>query len=136
MGSSGGGVLPDYLMALPTTRPGEPETTGLPMGPGAGPEVLTQPPRDDREVVLQWLASQPNAPQAIVDMQNDIRNSRMAPAPQRAPIVRERITDAPLPNETEPLDEEVVAEEGPPQDVAEEPSPIEPVPGDIEEDVV
>jgi hypothetical protein len=32
------------LLGRPTTRPNEPVTTGMSMGPGAGPEILQKPP--------------------------------------------------------------------------------------------
>lgn len=117
-GMGRGTQLPPELMGLPSTRPGEPVTAGLAMGPGPGPEALRPQPQDDREVVLQWLASQPNAPQAIVDMQNEIRNSRMAPTPQRP---QQPARPQPVPEPTEELQEDEIVEE--PEDV----SPIEPV---------
>lgn len=116
-GAMGGGgqaaVLPDHLMSMPSTRPDEELTAGLPIGPGPGPEMLRPQPQDDREVVLDWLAAQPNAPQAIVDMQAEIRAQRMAP-PSPAPMA------APTP-EPEPVEEPMA------EPVAEEPSPIEQV---------
>lgn len=53
----------------PTERPGEPLTTGIPSGPGGGPEVLSASRRPDPELealraylpTLELLASQPNA---------------------------------------------------------------------------
>jgi hypothetical protein len=52
----------------PTERPGEPLTTGIASGPGAGPEALRRPgPDPELEQmrpylpVLEHLASQPNA---------------------------------------------------------------------------
>jgi hypothetical protein len=53
----------------PTERPGEPLTTGIPSGPGAGPEALAATNRPDPELeamrpylpTLELLASQPNA---------------------------------------------------------------------------
>jgi hypothetical protein len=75
------GMLPDHLFGLPTQRPTEPVTHGSSVGPGAGPEVLApEEPEDDREVVLRFLAAQPNAPQAIVDMLDDMRAERIQPA--------------------------------------------------------
>ena len=61
------GELPDFTR--PTERPGEPLTTGIPSGPGAGPEALTANTRPDPELeamrpylpTLELLASQPNA---------------------------------------------------------------------------
>lgn len=128
---SGGGLLPEHLFSSPSSRPGEPETAGLPFGPGPGPEVLAPQPEDEREVVLSWLASQPNAPQAIVDMQNEIRNSRMAPQQPPMPVMSaEEPTAEELPDE--PVDEEIALEE-------QEEAPIEAVEEDDfaeEEEVV
>ncbi len=53
----------------PTERPGEPLTTGIPSGPGAGPEALAATNRADPDLeamrpylpTLELLASQPNA---------------------------------------------------------------------------
>lgn len=57
-GMGGGGMPPEHLMAVPTTRPGEPETEGLALGPGAGPEVLTPPePDGEMEEFLQAMVS-------------------------------------------------------------------------------
>lgn len=61
------GELPPFTR--PTERPGEPLTTGIPSGPGAGPEVLRSHNRPDPELeqlrpylpTLELLASQPNA---------------------------------------------------------------------------
>jgi len=51
--------LPDFLTSPETAVPGEPDTTGLPSGPGAGPEALMaqQPPDDMRVLTLQFLAN-------------------------------------------------------------------------------
>jgi hypothetical protein len=43
-------------LSAPSMRPGEPLTQGLPMGPGAGPEVLA-PTTTQRERVAQLLHS-------------------------------------------------------------------------------
>jgi len=62
-GAAGGGgrppeALPPFLAEIPTARPGEPGSAGLPFGPGGGPEMLqAQPePSDTREAVLRYLA--------------------------------------------------------------------------------
>ena len=39
-------TLPLPSLDAPTARPGEPVTTGLSTGPGAGPEVLGAPPAE------------------------------------------------------------------------------------------
>ena len=61
--ATGAPVTPLYA---PTQRPEEPVTTGIAMGPGAGPEVLGMQSRDSSEYVnayqlFQNLASNPNA---------------------------------------------------------------------------
>jgi len=59
-----GGPYPGEVTSLqaPTQRPNEPLTHGLPMGPGAGPEVLPQTaPPDNVGSLVARLASQPGA---------------------------------------------------------------------------
>lgn len=66
-----GGMGPRERPAFdrPTERPGEPLTTGVASGPGAGPEILAGTNRPDPELealrpylpTLDLLASQPNA---------------------------------------------------------------------------
>jgi hypothetical protein len=81
----GGGStrLPALLSSLldqPTARPGEPETTGLPMGPGPGPEALaTYQAPDLREQVLQAVYQQFGNEQAL-EMMNRIRQERQMAA--------------------------------------------------------
>lgn len=56
-------------LADPTTRPNEPVTTGLPMGPGAGPEALGGALEPDNGLndmlaylpMLEFIASQPGS---------------------------------------------------------------------------
>lgn len=50
------GPLPAHLIG-PSNRPGEPVTTGMDMGPGAGSEALNAQPNtpDQREQVLMYL---------------------------------------------------------------------------------
>lgn len=44
------------MLTDPTTRPGEPITAGMPMGPGPGPEVLGMDPRAAETAKLKrWL---------------------------------------------------------------------------------
>lgn len=54
----GGGGLPGFLTGADSARPDEPLTTGLPVGPGAGPEALSTPPfvQDDFEALLEYFA--------------------------------------------------------------------------------
>lgn len=63
----GGGGLPSFLFDMESARPGEPVTTGLGMGAGAGPEALdaAQAPDDIREVVLDYLATEFQNPTAM-----------------------------------------------------------------------
>lgn len=70
-GAGGGAtrIAPPGDFTRPTERPGEPLTTGIPSGPGAGPEALAATNRPDPELealrqylpTLELLASQPNA---------------------------------------------------------------------------
>jgi hypothetical protein len=71
-------------LARPTDRPGEPLTAGLPIGPGPGPEALTQPPdfyAEDlgrfRDVLptLEVLASLPTS---SIQTRNFVRRLRGA----------------------------------------------------------
>lgn len=64
-------------ISRPSERPNEPVTTGLPMGPGAGPESLTGVGAAARQNALEQgtlrhlltsLAAQPNATSAIRDL--------------------------------------------------------------------
>ena len=43
----------------PTQRPNEPLTHGLPIGPGGGPEVMSNPASRPAMTLLQQLANQP-----------------------------------------------------------------------------
>lgn len=48
------GITP---LSAPTERPGEPVTTGLSLGPGAGPEIFSSPARAQRSAdMLDMLA--------------------------------------------------------------------------------
>lgn len=44
-------------ITAPSTNPEEPVTTGIPVGPGAGPEALTLPKNEDTNVDRQRLMS-------------------------------------------------------------------------------
>lgn len=48
---------PGRSLTRPSERPGEPVTTGLAIGPGAGPEVLPVPPFSDEDDVLLDLTN-------------------------------------------------------------------------------
>jgi hypothetical protein len=52
----------------PSVRPSEPLTTGLPVGPGAGPEVLNVAPDPVREVLRAMMVAFPNSDvQRLID---------------------------------------------------------------------
>lgn len=55
-----GKKLPPFLFQMDSANPLEPVTTGLPLGPGAGPEALvaSEPPEDEVEQVLFMLATE------------------------------------------------------------------------------
>lgn len=69
--------LPDFLFSGESAFPNEPGSTGLPTGPGAGPDSLmaSQPAPDEREEILQALVAKYNSPQARA-MLNDFRQQR------------------------------------------------------------
>lgn len=52
------------LLMRPTSRPGEPVTAGLPVGPGPGPEAVSGPSVDDqvRLATLLRQATDPSTP--------------------------------------------------------------------------
>jgi len=72
-------------ITAPTERPTEPVTTGITMGPGAGPEALTLPgagdTNEDRQRLLSYLpalevaAQSPNSSQAFRNYVRVIRAS-------------------------------------------------------------
>lgn len=128
------GSLPSFLFDLPSARGGEPGSTGLPMGPGPGPEALeaSQAPVNQQEQVLEYLV-QNYGNQDAAKMLAALREERAVAAPtggpQGAPV------DAVGPPLADPLAEEQgVAgglEEGAPSGA---PAPVEPateIPGGI-----
>ncbi len=49
---------PEAMLTAPTARPGEPLTTGMPFGPGQGPEALQPPdPRQTTAAILNQLGT-------------------------------------------------------------------------------
>lgn len=48
---------PVTTLTAPTMNPQEPVTTGIPVGPGAGPEALTLPKNEDTDIDRQRLMS-------------------------------------------------------------------------------
>jgi hypothetical protein len=53
-----------------TDRPQEPITHGLPVGPGAGPEVMTPGPGQNVSAILQHLAASPFAGAELQQLAN------------------------------------------------------------------
>lgn len=78
--------LPAHLFEMPTNRPLEPETTGLPFGPGGGPEVLQsyQEP-DDRQLILRFLARGGN--EDANRILSGMVDSQRPPEPEVAPLL-------------------------------------------------
>lgn len=100
--SAGSGPLPGSFGPLtrPSERPGEPLTTGIPMGAGPGPEALSMSrfqANPDLEAlapylpVLELMASQPNASPASRNLVRRLRGAlgtaqiNRAAAPTSAP---------------------------------------------------
>jgi hypothetical protein len=94
----GGGGLPSFMFDMESANPGEPVTTGLDRGAGAGPEVLdaAQAPDDIREVVLDFLATEFQNPTAMKHL-SALREEKAGSAAPMAPPT--------LPMGTPPLDE-------------------------------
>ena len=116
--AGGGGALPEHLFSMPTNRPGEPITEGLPFGPGGGPEVLQsyQAP-DDRELILRFLARGGNedAHRMLSGMVDSKRPPEMQAEPALMPMVDEQeeafTEEVELPDEDLGAGEEVAGEE-------------------------
>lgn len=73
--------LPPWLLQMPSARPGEPISTGLPVGPGPGPEALMDSGviTDEREAVLDYLYrtfGNEDARRQLVRLQNDRAENR------------------------------------------------------------
>lgn len=89
--AGGGFPMPGSLGPIdaPTNRPDEPVTTGLPTGPGAGPEILAQREDPDLASMLKYLPALEliaNLPTATVATRNFVRRLRGAgPVPQPPP---------------------------------------------------
>ena len=94
-GAGGPAPLPDHIFGMPSSRPEEPVTDGLGIGPGRGPEALATQDvdeEDDREVVLRWLTEVAGNADAR-DMLDEIRSQKAqrrmamsAPAPAPMPM--------------------------------------------------
>lgn len=67
-GAASGMAMPGVSLTAPTSRPDEPVTAGLPLGPGAGPEALsllnpaTRPPTPVSRVLSTLAAAAGNNP--------------------------------------------------------------------------
>ena len=76
----------------PTQRPNEPVTHGLPIGPGAGPEVLQNTPAQARQNVgqlLQQLAAAPGATSDVKELAADANSGTglmLAPEEDSQPL--------------------------------------------------
>lgn len=129
LGAPGGGALlgvggqtssqlPQHLVEMPTNRPLEPETTGLPFGPGGGPEALQsyQEP-DDRQLILRFLARGGNEDANRI-LSGMVDSQRPAP-PEVAPLLSSA-------EDIEEIPEEAVAEESAEGIAPEELPPEEP----------
>lgn len=78
-------VYPDQIPSLttPTMRPDEPVTAGLPVGPGAGPEAMTNydPRLTETQALKRWLpllepiGRQPETPDSVRTLIRYIRAS-------------------------------------------------------------
>ena len=142
-GAGGPAPLPDHIFGMPSSRPEEPVTDGLGIGPGRGPEALNTQPEDpdDRDLLIRYLeklAYEADSAEAQ-EVLYEIRNPKPAAAPMmQAPAP---VPMAPTP-EPEPMegeledpfaddaDDELVApaEPAPPSEpIAEEPmeEPVE-----------
>lgn len=120
-----GGQFPDFLFDMESNRPQEPLTAGMAEGPGPGPDVLAQPPADDRQALLQWLARGGNQ-DALNNLHGYMDSQRPAETPVQSPLaaVPQEEPDVSLDDglgdeESEPLIEEP-AEEVPEEGVSEE----------------
>ena len=71
---AGGGLS---FLEQPSTRPGEPVTEGLDVGPGGGRDALQnpEPPEDLREIVLDYIV-RTTSNQAAAEMLQEIRNEK------------------------------------------------------------
>lgn len=122
--AGGGAVLPEHLFSIPTTRPGEPETEGLPFGPGGGPEMLqTNQIPDDKKLLIDFLARGGN--EDAVRLRDGMAQAQRPPdiAPQMSPLAAveeqpeaamEEPVEAPMDSLDEPLsgpDDEITTDE-------------------------
>jgi hypothetical protein len=84
--TSRSGGLPSFLFAGQSGRPGEPVTTGLSTGAGAGPEVLPAPSTDPRIQTLQYLWQTYGNQQALSLMQQLMNEQQQTQAQSMAPM--------------------------------------------------
>ena len=102
--------LPPWIFEGDSTRPGEPGSTGLAMGPGLGPEALMAqaPSPDVREVVLTYLRDMyqnEEANQALSKLFEERAGSFAA-----GPMTPEQMAAPTSPSLPDPMAEEDTAE--------------------------
>ena len=66
------GITP---LTAPSQRPGEPVTTGLATGPGAGPEIFSQPSRASASADVLTALAQASGNDAFLDLASRIRQA-------------------------------------------------------------
>lgn len=95
LGPSGMAEMPGFLASLPSTRPGEDEMTQ--------PQNVPDPD-DDKEFVLQMLASAPWGNEKVRQMLNDLRTERSQVAAPTVPgiVPNANLPSGPLPQAPEP----------------------------------
>jgi hypothetical protein len=107
-GGGAAGIPMPLPPIMPSSRPEEPITEGMPFGPGAGPEVLTPPPRENlRLEALERYARIYDNPHA-----KRILARERQPQPMPMPAVAAMPDSLPQPPEPEPVATEDVAVEG------------------------
>lgn len=76
-----GGGLADFVLGQPSTRPEEPMTSGMNMGPGMGMEALANPPQteDEFEQLLEYMVrnyQDADSAQALAEMRGGAAGSQ------------------------------------------------------------
>lgn len=66
------GITP---LTAPSTRPGEPVQEGLSLGPGAGPDIFSQPARANQAADFLTALAQASGDQSFLDKASKIRGS-------------------------------------------------------------
>jgi hypothetical protein len=83
-GRTAGGV-PSHLLEMDSRRPLEPTQTGLPSGPGLGPEALSQPPPLTTEQATLTMLVREFGDQAAQGMLDRINREQMMQQAQLVP---------------------------------------------------